>query len=79
MSGLAENPHFLQDPASYFDSPEAVATNDELDTAEKLQILQAWKDDETNLQTAAAENMAGGETDILDQVVQAIVHLREST
>ncbi len=70
---------FLQDPAQHFDTPDAVVDSDKLGDTEKLQILETWKDGEINLQTAATENMAGGERDILDKVLRAIIRLENST
>ncbi|MFT7263476.1 MAG: hypothetical protein ACI9A2_001539 [Halioglobus sp.] len=77
MINQTELQQFLQDPAQHFETPDTVVDSEKLDSAQKLQILESWEGDEKNLQTAAAENMGGGESDILDKVIKAIIRLKE--
>lgn len=57
-----------KDPASSFDSPDAVSAHPNLTTAQKIKILEKWKLDAELLATAANESMAGGEPNMLQRV-----------
>lgn len=63
------------DPVSVFARPQAVLSCDELSNEEKVRILRRWKYDALEMQVAEEENMAGGETDILDEVIAALHQL----
>lgn len=67
--------HALADPSSEFESPEAVLTREDLTPEQKKAILERWRQDAELLQQAEAENMAGGEPNLLDRVQQALDRL----
>lgn len=67
------------DPSAHFTSPGDIVERTDLTKNQKLDLLQAWEFDEKRLQEAAAENMAGGESDCLNAVQKAIRQLTEST
>lgn len=59
-------------PAMAFERPQDVLTANELSKEEKRDVLMRWKADAIDLQVAADENMAGGESTRLDEVVNAL-------
>lgn len=64
-----------------FDSPEAVLASDGLSPDQKIAILEDWRIDLVELQTAADENMAAGKgsdavAEELQQVSEALERLR---
>ena len=65
----------LKDPAAAFETPEAVLGDGHLTTEQKRQILERWRQDAELLEKAAAENMAGGEPNMLHRVSKAILQL----
>ena len=65
------------DPRAQFDSPMDVVRDDKLTRAQKREILDSWELDARELQTAADENMAGGEADRLAEVRQALRELEK--
>ena len=67
--------HALADPSSEFASPEAVLEHAELTAEQKKAILERWRQDAELLQKAEAENMAGGEPNLLHRVQQALDRL----
>jgi hypothetical protein len=67
--------HALKDPASEFDSPEAVVADERLTVDQKKAILEQWKQDARQLEKAAAENMADGEPNMLHRVSEALSRL----
>jgi hypothetical protein len=67
--------HALKDPADAFASPEAVLENDQLSAEQKKMILEQWLQDAKQLEGAAAENMAGGEPNMLHRVLEALSRL----
>ena len=50
----------------------------ELTFSQKLDLLERWKLDATHLQTAAGENMTGGEPNRLDEVLRALNALKNA-
>lgn len=60
------------DPASAFDSPDAVLTHPELSREQRIEILRRWEYDARELQVAEAENMGGGEAAHLDEILRAL-------
>lgn len=62
-------------PASVFDSPEAVCASTELNQAQKAEILRQWEYDARELQVAAEENMGEGPGKLLDEVLAALQQL----
>lgn len=67
----------LNDPATYFDSPEAVLDDKRLSMDQKKEILEHWQQDARLLETAAAENLAGGEPNLLHRVSKALLKLKD--
>ncbi|MEJ2603865.1 MAG: hypothetical protein P8172_11315 [Gammaproteobacteria bacterium] len=67
--------HALADPTSEFSSPEAVLEHEELTVEQKKAILERWRQDAELLLRAEAENMAGGEPNMLHRVQQALDRL----
>ncbi len=48
----------LLDPAAMFGTPEAILTDEEFETADKIRILKRWAYDIREMQVAQEENMA---------------------
>lgn len=65
----------LKNPAAFFDSPENVIDDQRLTVEQKKAVLERWKQDARLLETAAAENMAGGEPNLLHRVSEALLKL----
>lgn len=61
-----------EDPTSVFASPQDVVRHGLLSRAQKLRILRRWKLDALEMEVAAEENMTGGETSRLDEVLAAL-------
>lgn len=62
----------LKDPSAVYHSPAEVLQNGKLSDEQRLQILQQWEQDERELDVAQEEGMGGGESSILDDVLNAI-------
>jgi len=68
----------MKNPASVFDTPEALSESTELTAEQKLAILLQWKDQLLQLQAADDEGMrrsegaAGVTTDVLGRVTSAL-------
>lgn len=65
----------FQDPAGTFGSPDAVLREQSLSKGQKRSILERWQQDAKLLEEAAAENMAGGEPNMLHRVSEALLRL----
>jgi hypothetical protein len=65
----------ISDPTREYRKPIDVVKDDQLDTDEKLRILESWKKDAELLSVAQNENMAGGERPQLQEVMLAIQEL----
>lgn len=65
----------LLDPASTFETPEAVTKSADLSTDNKIEILCRWAYDASELAVAEEEGMGGGERSQLDGVLQALNEL----
>jgi hypothetical protein len=63
----------LLDPHSVFKEPAEVLARTDLDGARKRQILQRWRHDALELQTAADEAMSGGEAPMMQRVNDALL------
>lgn len=61
----------LVDPTAVYKTPAKVLEDPELSDLEKLKILDRWEYDARELQVAAEENMGGGQSDFLDEVLAA--------
>lgn len=62
-------------PMAVFQKPSDVLAQDGLTTLEKITVLKRWEYDARELQVAEEENMAGGPSDTLDQVLNALSSL----
>jgi hypothetical protein len=62
----------LLDPASVFDSPGDVLKDESTSREQKIEILRRWEYDARELQVASEENMPGNNSDILDEVLDAL-------
>jgi hypothetical protein len=69
----------IADPTKKYGSPMDVVNDPRLDTDQKRCILESWKKDAELLSTAAAENMAGGESAQLQDVSLALDKLEKSS
>ena len=61
----------LRDPSRVFEEPKDVATDKRLTAEQKLSILERWEMDARELAVAEEENMAGGESNRLHEVLNA--------
>jgi hypothetical protein len=64
--------HVLLDPRSVFKEPAEVLARADLDAARKRQILERWRHDALELQTADDEAMSGGEEPMMQRVLDAL-------
>lgn len=62
----------IADPTRGFEAPMDVVRDPRLELDEKRKILESWKTDAQLLATAQDENMAGGESSRLQEVVLAL-------
>ena len=69
----------IADPTRRFQHPNEVLQDDSLDESEKRRILESWKKDAELLATAQAENMAGGERSLLQDVSLALDQLERTS
>ena len=71
--------HVLLDPRSAFREPAEVLARSDLDAASKRQILERWRHDALELQTADDEAMSGGEEPMMQRVNDALLELERQT
>jgi len=64
-------------PASVFKTPDEVLQSEELSSEQKIDILRRWEYDARELEVAEEENMLGSNSDILDQILRALLKLDE--
>jgi len=79
MAGPVDFDHVLLDPRSVFNEPAEVLACADLDAARKRQILERWRHDALELQTADDEGMGGGEQPMMQRVNDALVELERQT
>jgi hypothetical protein len=81
MINKAELQEMMKDPAKHFNKPASVLDDERLDADHKRRILESWKVDEVELDTATDENMGEGMEDAghLSQVQQALSTLEKNT
>lgn len=65
-------------PTKVFDVPDQVL-DEKISEGEKTKILKNWEDEAHQLQTAADENMTGGESSRIGEVRAAIDKLNRTT
>lgn len=78
MSKIKDYQSKASDPSSAYKNPNEVLQDDDVDKDQKMKILQQWELDARELQVAAEEGMAGGESDMLRQVRAALLTLGET-
>jgi hypothetical protein len=66
----------LKNPSRFYPRPQAVADDRSLSNEQKLSLLESWAADEKRLQIATEENMGGGESSRLDEVLEVLGRLR---
>ena len=59
-----------------YGTPAALLANEALDKAEKIRLLEKWRDDEDALIRATAEGLDGGEASNLGDVLKALKKLK---
>ena len=62
----------LEDPELFYGEPDNIVNDVTLDDDQKRQLLDAWRADAEEMQTAEGEGMGGGESSKLDAVLAAI-------
>ena len=67
--------HVLLDPRSVFKEPAEVLSRADLDATRKREILERWRHDALELQTADDEAMGGGEEPMMQRVLDALNQL----
>jgi hypothetical protein len=77
MSRKAEKfDEIRKDPSRYYDRPQEIADDKTMNVEQKLSLLESWAADEERLLVATAENMGGGESSRLDEVLAVLGRLR---
>lgn len=76
--GINAFEELLKDPSRFYDRPQAIADDATLTGEQKLSLLESWAKDEERLQVATEENMGGGESSRLDEVLEVLGRLRDS-
>lgn len=61
----------VEKPATYFEAPSDVVADPQLSESQKREALETLEQDARQMAEAAAEGMAGGEPNKLDEVLQA--------
>ena len=69
---------YLLNPAAYFAEPDMVLNHPDFTNTQKIEILEHWLYDASDLAVAEEEGMGGGEVQTsLRQLHKALNHLRE--
>ena len=71
--------HVLLDPRSAFREPAEVLARSDLDAARRREILERWRHDALEVQTADDEAMSGGEAPMIQRVNDALLELERQT
>lgn len=61
----------LRDPARYFAEPQDILSDEGLDRAAKLKLLDEWERDARGLSVAEDEGLGGGEPTMLARICNA--------
>ena len=69
----------LLNPGTVFETPDGVLKSEELSREQKIEILRRWEYDARELQVAEEENMIGTDTDVLGQIMRALLQLDEKS
>ena len=67
----------LDDPSSVFEAPSDVVGNEDISREQKIQILRRWEYEARTLEVAQDENMMGGTSSRLAEVLDALHSLGE--
>lgn len=67
----------LDDPSSVFAAPADVVRSEEVSREQKIQILRRWEYEARSLEVAQDENMMGGSSSRLAEVLDALHSLGE--
>lgn len=62
----------INDPGSYFKSPDEVYADSSLTTEQKIEILRQWEYDTRELEVAEEENMSGGPPNMLHEILETL-------
>jgi hypothetical protein len=65
-----------KNPSRFYRGPQALADDKALTEEQKLSLLESWAADEERLLVATEENMGGGESSRLDEVLAVLGRLR---
>jgi|TARA_B100000965_G_scaffold384630_1_gene385076 hypothetical protein len=68
----------LLDPASVFETPEALLLNPDLSREQKIEILRRWEYDASEVSVAVEEGMPDGDDDLLQRILNALGELSAS-
>lgn len=71
------NSEKFKSPREAFKNPQEVLRASDLSAEQKVKLLEQWKQEESLLQTATAENMSGGEVSIIKEVNIALTQALE--
>ena len=71
--------HALLDPRPVFEEPAEMPARAEPDATHERQILERWRHDALELQTADDEAMSGGEEPTMQRVLGALLELERQT
>lgn len=77
LKGINKFEELLKDPSRFYDGPQAIAEDKTLTAEQKFSLLESWAADEQRLQIATEENMGGGESSRLDEVLEVLGRLRD--
>ena len=62
----------MNDPSTYFKSPNDICNEESLTNDQKIKILRQWEYDALELEVAEEENMSGGSPDMLHEILEAL-------
>lgn len=72
---LGDMDQALLDPASVFDTPEALLLNPDLSREQKIEVLRRWEYDASEISVAVEEGMPDGDGDLLQRILHALGEL----
>jgi hypothetical protein len=67
----------IQSPARCYGAPQDVLSDETLTADEKRRVLESWRQDATRMSESEAENMTGGERNLVGEVSLALLRLEE--
>lgn len=75
MNTPSEFDKALKNPTLVYQTPQDVLDDKQLNDSQRLEILKRWEQDQRELDVAQEEGMIGGETSMLDDILQAMEKL----